>query len=286
MDDSENNHSRHESILKRLLGASKPQSQTELDDVIHEAGERNIIDEHTEDMLHGVFDISRLRLGDIMIPRKDIVAIDIDATVLDAVKIINESGHSRYPVISEDKDHVSGILMAKDLLPYSFGLKPDEGLKKLMRPPVIVPESKHVDTMLKEFQANRFHMAVVVDEFGGVCGLVTIEDILELIVGDINDEYDEPEDDKMIRQNQDGSYTVGGLMPLEEFEDFFGTELPKVDVDTVAGLVLHALGHFPKDGESVAIGRFNFKVLKAAERQIHLLQVTDKGTGEGEEDAR
>lgn len=272
----DNQADRHPSFLRRLFNMGpRPQNSSELDDFISEAGDRAIIDEHTEDMLHGVFDIARLRLDDIMIPRKDIITIDSRCSLLEAVKIIDHYGHSRYPVIDGDKDHVQGILLAKDLLPYTCNLKPFISLEKLLRPTVIVPESKRVDAMLKDFQADRYHMAVVVDEFGGVSGVVTIEDILELIVGDINDEYDEAPDSKMISKVKGSdNYLVKGLTPLDEFYDFFNTEgLPDIGMDTVGGLVLHAFGHFPKPDETTTVGPFTFKVVKSSPKQVHLLLV-------------
>ena len=167
-------------------------------------------------------------------------------------------------------------MLAKDLLPYAISSEKNKPtVDKLVHPLVIVPEFKRGDSMLKEFQENRFHMAVVVDEFGGVCGLVTIEDILEIIVGDIGDEYDDEEDtltDDIIK-SADDSYLIKGQTPIEAFNDFFKTTLPKVDVDTVAGMVIHALGHLPQKDESVSINGFNFKVLNATHRQVQLLQV-------------
>ncbi len=264
-----------ESFLDRILNFIKPQNSNDLDEVIHDAGERDIIDETTEDMLHGVFDIARLRLDDIMIPRKDIVAISADISIEEAIRQVAESGHSRYPVIDGDKDHVVGILMAKDLLPYALTQKRDQSIRSLLRTPIIVPESKRADTMLKEFQANRFHIAIVVDEFGGVCGLVTIEDILELIVGDINDEYDISTGDErlIIKKKKSDVYWVKGTTPIEVFEEYFNTELADVDADTVAGYVLHAFGRFPEKNESIAIAGFEFKILRASQQQILIMQV-------------
>ncbi|WP_286035616.1 HlyC/CorC family transporter [Succinatimonas hippei] len=263
-------------FINRLLHGIKPNDKGELADMIKDASDRDIIDDDTESMLSGVFEISKRRLCDIMIPRSQMITIDSNSSIEDAVKIIAKHGHSRYPVICEDKDHIIGILLAKDLLPYAINSEKNKPtVDKLVHPLVIVPEFKRVDSMLKEFQENRFHMAVVVDEFGGVCGLVTIEDILEIIVGDIGDEYDDEEDtltDDIIK-SADDSYLIKGQTPIEAFNDFFKTTLPKVDVDTVAGMVIHALGHLPQKDESVSINGFNFKVLNATHRQVQLLQV-------------
>ncbi|MBQ4246941.1 MAG: CBS domain-containing protein [Succinivibrio sp.] len=274
MSDTQNTH--HQGFFSRLFKRnSEPSSTIELEQVIHEASENEVIDEETEGMLHGIFDINRLRISDVMIPTSDIVTINASATIEEAALIISQYGHSRYPVIGPDKDHVIGILLAKDLIPYATGLKNlDDGIKSLLRPTLIVPESKRVNSMLKEFQQKRFHLAIVVDEFGSVSGLVTIEDILEIIVGDIDDEYDTEEECISIKKGKDGKYTVLGVTGLDEFDEFFDTELSDIaEVDTVAGLVTHVLGRFPQVKECIDIGDFQFKVLECTNRQVHLLEV-------------
>lgn len=266
-----------ESLLKRIWHGMRPNSKSELAEVIKEAGERDIIDEDTQDMIRGVFDIATLRIGDIMIPRSQMITIDKKSSLTDAVKIIAEHGHSRYPVSSEDKDHIIGILNAKDLLPYAAGVKPaPQNLESILRPCIFVPESKRVDSMLSQFQENHLHMAVVIDEFGGVCGVVTIEDILELIVGDISDEYDHTDrkTPNIVKAQEKDTYLIKGLTEIEEFNEYFKTTLPDVDVDTIAGLVIHVIGHLPVKDETAVIGRFTFKVVTATRRQVHLLQVT------------
>mgnify|MGYP002671747368 CR=1 FL=1 len=267
----------HGSFLSKLFSKKgEPSNQNELEQVIHEASENDVIDEDTEDMIQGIFDINRLRVSDVMIPSSEIVAINVNASLEEVAKVVLDHGHSRYPVISEDKDHVVGILLAKDLIPYTAGLKTlSGGIRSLLRSPVIVPEAKHVNSMLKEFQQNRFHIAIVVDEFGGVSGLVTIEDILEIIVGDIDDEYDtKVNSENIIRSKDNGSYIINGLTPLEEFDEYFKSDLDTLaDVDTVAGLVTHVLGKFPKVGECIDIRNFHFKVLEANERRVHLLEL-------------
>ncbi|MBW7569551.1 MAG: transporter associated domain-containing protein [Succinivibrio sp.] len=268
----------HSSFLSRLFTKrGEPSNQNELEQVIHEASENDVIDEDTEDMIQGIFDINRLRVSDVMIPSSDIVTINATDSLAETAKKVVEFGHSRYPVIGEDKDHVVGILLAKDLIPYTAGFKmlKDDGILSLLRKPVIVPESKHVNSMLKEFQQNRYHIAIVVDEFGGVSGLVTIEDILEVIVGDIDDEYDTEVNEKNIILNKDnGSYLVNGLTTLEEFDEYFKTDMSSLaDVDTVAGLTTHTLGKFPEVGESVEIENFIFRVIEASERRVVMLEV-------------
>lgn len=273
----DSSNSQNTSFLQRLFNRNKPNNKKELAMVIEDASKRHIIDENTIEMLNGVFDIAKLRVADIMIPRVNMITIDSKCTIAQAIEQIANYGHSRYPLISEDKDHIDGIIMAKDLLPYALKQDQDISLKSLARPATVVPESKRVDSMLKEFQESRFHMALVVDEFGGICGLVTIEDILELIVGDIDDEYDdedEVKDDNNIVTQANGSYIIKGLTSIEEFNEFFNTTLPPVDVDTIAGMVIHASGHLPQKDDIVKIGKFIFKVITVTKRQVHLLQVT------------
>lgn len=253
----------------------QPSNRKELAKVIEQASQDDIINEDTEDMIRGVFDISNLRISDIMIPRSQIITIDQDSTIADAIALIKEHGHSRYPVSLEDKDHILGILMAKDLLPIaSQSNHKISEYPYLLRKPVIVPETKRVDVMLKDFQKNRFHMAIVIDEYGGVCGLVTIEDILELIVGEINDEYETEEEPKDIVKAGDNAYLVNGTTPLSDFSEYFHTQLPDIDVDTIAGLVIHLLGHIPHKDESVVFNEFTFKVIKANQHQVQQLYVT------------
>lgn len=274
-------------FLKKFFNRNKPNSKSELAEVIQDASKRHIIDDDTIEMLTGVFDISRLRIADIMIPRVNMITIDSKCTLAQAIDLIAKYGHSRYPLSIEDKDHIEGIIMAKDLLPYALHQGNKEiSLKDLARPAVVVPESKRVNSMLKEFQESRFHMAIVIDEFGGVSGLVTIEDILEVIVGDISDEYDDddPEDQRNIIKTNNGTYIVRGLTSIEEFNEFFETTLPKVDVDTIAGMVIHVAGHLPIKDEIVKIGKFVFKVVTVTKRQVHLLQVTIDNSVTLEED--
>lgn len=265
-----------ERLMRAVLKRGTPSNQNELAKVIEQASQDEIINEDTEDMIRGVFDISKRRIADIMIPRSSIIAIDSRCTVGQAIELIKKHGHSRYPVSFENKDHILGILMAKDLLP--LAQSPERKLSDfpdLLRKPVVVPETKRVDMMLKDFQKNRFHMAMVIDEYGGVCGLVTIEDIIELIVGEISDEYEIAKQSAAnIVKNSDNVYTVQGLTPIEDFASYFHTSLPNVDVDTVAGLVVHSFGHIPRKDETTVINEFTFKVLNANTRQVLALQVT------------
>ena len=191
--------------------------------------------------------------------------------------VVVESGHSRFPVIGESRDEVVGILLAKDLLKFSGGAPGFDvasfDMRRLTRPAVFVPESKRLNVLLKDFRRGRNHMALVVDEYGGVAGLVTIEDVLEQIVGEIDDEYDEAESAPILKQDE-RRYLVNALTPIEEFNEYFGTDFPDEEFDTVGGFVLHRFGHMPKRGESVRIDRFNFNVQRADGRRVHQFQVT------------
>ncbi len=278
--------------LDRLshLFQGEPKDRHELVGMIQDAEERDVIDEETKEMIEGVLGIAELRVRDIMIPRSQMVTIRRNQAVETFLPIIIESAHSRFPVINEDKDHVEGILLAKDLLQFAVGLTDAPfSFDKVLRPAVVVPESKRVDRLLKEFQQQRYHMAIVVDEFGGVSGLVTIEDILELIVGEIEDEYDAGEDEQeQIRRVSKSVFAVHGLTPIEEFNDYFDTSFSDDEVDTVGGLVMHAFGHLPKKGEAVTLAGFTFKVVHADRRRLLQLQVkipqTHEADGENHDD--
>ena len=272
--------------LDRLshLFQGEPKDRHELVGMIQDAEERDVIDEETKEMIEGVLEIAELRVRDIMIPRSQMVTIRRNQAVETFLPIIIESAHSRFPVINEDKDHVEGILLAKDLLQFAVGLTDEPfSFDKVLRPAVVVPESKRVDRLLKEFQQQRYHMAIVVDEFGGVSGLVTIEDILELIVGEIEDEYDAGEDEQeQIRRVSKSVFAVHGLTPIEEFNDYFDTSFSDDEVDTVGGLVMHAFGHLPKKGEAVTLAGFTFKVVHADRRRLLQLQVKIPQTHEAD----
>lgn len=272
--------------LDRLshLFQGEPKDRHELVGMIQDAEERDVIDEETKEMIEGVLEIAELRVRDIMIPRSQMVTIRRNQAVETFLPIIIESAHSRFPVINEDKDHVEGILLAKDLLQFAVGLTDEPfSFDKVLRPAVVVPESKRVDRLLKEFQQQRYHMAIVVDEFGGVSGLVTIEDILELIVGEIEDEYDAGEDEQeQIRRVSKSVFAVHGLTPIEEFNDYFDTTFSDDEVDTVGGLVMHAFGHLPKKGEAVTLAGFTFKVVHADRRRLLQLQVKIPQTHEAD----
>ncbi|OOE54943.1 CNNM family magnesium/cobalt transport protein CorC [Salinivibrio kushneri] len=250
-----------------------PKDRQELVDVFRDSEQNALIDHDTRDMLEGVMQISDMRVRDIMIPRSQMVIVERSQSLEAIINIIIDAQHSRYPVISDDKDHVEGILLAKDLLRYLRPDAEDFDIEKVLRPVVVVPESKRVDRLLKEFQEERYHMAIVIDEFGGVSGVVTIEDILEEIVGEIEDEYDD-EDEQEIRQLSRHTFSVKALTTLEDFNEHFGAQFQDDVVDTIGGLVMTSFGHLPDRGEEVDIGDYHFKVTAADSRRIIQLQVT------------
>ncbi|GIU47235.1 CNNM family magnesium/cobalt transport protein CorC [Shewanella algidipiscicola] len=257
------------------LFQGEPQSRDELVEVIHDAELREVISEDTREMIKGVLEVSDLRVRDIMIPRAQIVALKIDSTVEELLSTVIGSAHSRFPVVNEDKDHIEGILLAKDLLKYGFKNNDEPfSLGQVIRPAVVVPESKRVDVLLKEFRSQRYHMAIVVDEYGGVSGLVTIEDILEEIVGEIEDEFDhDSAEETEIRQVGKQLYMVKALTPIEDFNEKFGTHFSDEEFDTVGGLVSHAFGHLPERNEKVMIDDIEFKVISADTRRLVQLRV-------------
>ncbi|EGA63554.1 CNNM family magnesium/cobalt transport protein CorC [Vibrio brasiliensis] len=255
------------------LFQGEPKDRQELVEVFRDSEENDLIDHDTRDMLEGVMEISEMRVRDIMLPRSQMVTVDRSDDLDTLINLITDAQHSRYPVISEDKDHVEGILLAKDLLKYlGSGSEPFD-IEQVIRPAVVVPESKRVDRLLKEFREERYHMSIVVDEFGGVSGLVTIEDILEEIVGDIEDEFDD-EEELDIRKLSKHTFAVKALTTIEEFNDTFGTSFSDEEVDTVGGMVMTAFGHLPSRGEVVDIEGYSFKVTSADNRRVVQLQVT------------
>ncbi|MDR9830676.1 CNNM family magnesium/cobalt transport protein CorC [Vibrio sp. FNV 38] len=255
------------------LFQGEPKDRQELVDVIRDSEENDLIDHDTRDMLEGVMEIAEQRVRDIMIPRSQIVTIDRDESFDDIVTLMTDAQHSRYPVISEDKDHVEGILLAKDLLRYLGSDSEPFSIEEVIRPAVVVPESKRVDRLLKEFREERYHMAIVVDEFGGVSGLITIEDILEEIVGEIEDEFDD-EDELDIRKLSKHTFSIKALTTIEDFNEEFDTQFSTEEVDTIGGLVMTAFGHLPSRGEMVEIEGYLFKIMAADNRRIMQLQVT------------
>lgn len=255
------------------LFQTEPKNQTELLDLIDSAKKRELIDQKTKEMIKGVLDVSKLRVRDIMIPRSQMVTLGLQQSVKEFLPKLIDSAHSRFPVITEDKDHIVGILLAKDLIQYGFSSEAHEfKIEDILRQAVVVPESKRLDTLLTEFRSQRYHMAIVVDEYGGVSGLVTIEDILEVIVGEIDDEFDDV-DVAEIRKIGKRTYAVNALTTLDDFNDYFGTKHNIEEQDTIAGLMIHQLGHLPGRGESISIDGYKYKVINADSRRLIQLQV-------------
>lgn len=264
------------SWLDRLSSAfsGDPTSRDELIALLRDAQSDGLIASDTLRMMEGAISVSELTVGDVMIPRAQMVSLPVQAKFIDLMKQVVESGHSRFPVHGDDKDEILGILLAKDLL---RGVVADNGpgsVHELLRPAVLIPESKKLNVLLKEFRLSRNHMAIVVDEYGGVAGLVTIEDVLEQIVGEIDDEHDDAEDEaNLILAQADGQYVVDALTPISDFNDTFGADFPDDEYDTVGGLVTAAIGHLPETGEELTLGRFAFRVAKADARRVHAFHV-------------
>lgn len=254
--------------------SGEPQDRDELVEVLRDAQRRGLVDTDVLAIVEGALNVSDLQVRDIMIPRSQMVVVRADSPPEEFVKVVVESGHSRFPVVGDSRDEVEGILLAKDLLAY-FASEGDRNLDldDAMRPVVYIPESKRLNVLLSEFKANRNHMAMVVDEYGGVAGLVTIEDVLEQIVGEIDDEHD-GEEERYIRRLDSGEFTVKALTPIEDFNEYFDTSFSDEEFDTVGGLVIKAFGHLPKRGESMTIQSLDFRVLRADQRRVHLLRVT------------
>jgi magnesium and cobalt transporter len=234
--------------------------------------ERGIIGADEFAMLQGVLKVADTQVRDIMVPRSQMVVVVKDQSAEEVLKVIAESNHSRFPVIGDDRDEVVGIVLAKDLLKHFIANKVPFDLQNFLRPAAFIPESKRLNTLLTEFREGRNHMAIVVDEYGGVSGLATIEDVLEQIVGDIDDELD-PEAVSSIQPQDGGKYAVMALTRIDEFNEFFSTELSDADYDTVGGLVMHELGRLPRRGETLDFAGLRFKVLRGDRRRLHTLEV-------------
>ncbi len=266
-------------MRKLLLGKVKnlltktPTSKIEIAQVLKQAAKRGILDNNTLYMLEGVLDIQEARVVDAMVPRPEMITLESDMDLDTILPLVVESGHSRFPVFGENKDEVLGIILAKDLLHYLVkGANEPFNIQDIMRPAAVIPESKRVNVLLQDFRLNRTHIAMVVDEYGRITGLITIEDVLEQIVGEISDEYD-IETNTAITQLKNGCYTVKALTTVDEFNEYFEATLEAENVETIGGLVARAFGHLPKRGETIMVDRFQFTVLRADNRRIHLLSV-------------
>lgn len=268
--------------LKQRL-TNKPENKDQILAILQEAEQQSLLNTDTLLMLESVLQFSEMKVRDIMIPRNQMTTVSIDAEWDELVQIVHDSGHSRFPVLGSHRDEVIGILHAKNLITYQKIpptpplIKGERVIKKfllkdILKPVMFVPESKHLDILLKEFRRNRNHMAIVVDEYGSICGFVTIEDLIEQIVGDIEDEFDIDED-AYIKNHSGNEYILKAHMPIEEFNDYFNTDFEMDEFDTVGGMILKKLAHMPKKGEKICINEYNFKVISADTRRIKLLQL-------------
>jgi magnesium and cobalt transporter len=273
-DDGNIEESGKPSLLERLsaLLMREPEDREQLVTLLHSAFERNLLDGDALSMIEGALQVSEMQVRNIMVPRAQMDVIDVNETPDKFIPHVIATAHSRFPVIDKNRDDVIGILLAKDLLRYYAG-EEEFNVRDMLRPAVFVPESKRLNVLLREFRANRNHMAVVVDEYGGVAGLVTIEDILEQIVGDIEDEYDSDESEDNIVREQGGLYRVKAQTEIADFNRAFGTDFPDAEFDTVGGMILHRFGRLPKRGEAVTIGGLRIQVRRADSRRLHTLQV-------------
>jgi magnesium and cobalt transporter len=254
--------------------SAEPKSREELLAIIQEAAANKLLDQEVLSIIEGALDVADQQVREIMIPRSQMVVVKMDQQPCEFLPLVIESGHSRFPVIGESMDDVKGILLAKDLLQLIVNGTENFKLANIIRPANIIPESKRLNILLREFRENRYHMAIVIDEYGGISGLVTIEDILEEIVGDIEDETDEDIDDTFIRAVSDNEFVVKALTPIEDFNDYFDAGFSDEEFDTVGGIVTKAFGHVPLRNETTEVEGFHFRVLYSDNRQIHLLRVS------------
>ena len=251
----------------------EPSSRSELLDLLRSAQRRELLDSEALSIIEGALSVHDMQVREIMIPRAQVVFVRLDQNPEEFLPLVIGSGHSRFPVIGENQDEIVGILLAKDLLPLAQkNSKQKFNLRDSLRRSTSIPESKRLDLLLQEFRATRNHLAVVYDEYGGISGIVTIEDVLEQIVGDIEDEYDF-EEEGFINKHANGSYTIKALTPIEDFNEQFETEFSHEEFDTIGGLVTNCFGHLPKRDEQVSVEGFDFKVLNADGRRVHLLQM-------------
>ena len=260
-------------LIERLtaLLLREPEDREQLLELLRGAFERHLMDADALSIIEGALSVADMAVRDIMVPRAQMDIVDINDPVEAIVEVVLEAAHSRFPAVGEGKDDVLGILLAKDLLRYFAGKEFD--LRDMLRPPIFVPESKRLNVLLREFRASRNHMAIVVDEYGGVAGVVTIEDVLEQIVGDIEDEYDFDETEDNIVRDNTGRYRVKALTEIADFNDAFGTAFGNEDFDTVGGLVIHHLDRLPKRNEVMTINGLRIQVLRADSRRVHTLLV-------------
>ena len=261
------------------LLTQEPPNREGLIEILRNAENRNLLDADALLMIEGALHVSETHVRDIMVPRVQMIIIDNNAKPEEILKSVVESGHSRFPVIGDSNDEIEGILLAKDLLNYYADPDKNFDIKDVMRPTVFIPESKRLNVLLREFRMSRNHMAIVVDEYNGVAGLVTIEDVIEEIIGEIEEEHDHEDNEININTHDNNRYTVKALTPISEFNEFFNTEIPDNEYDTVGGFVINTFGYLPKRGEIIDFERFNIKILRADKRRVHLILFTQIDSG-------
>ena len=270
MDEPPSKPSWFERLSNLLL--REPEDREQLVTLLHSAFERNLLDSDALSMIEGVMQVSEMQARDIMVPRAQMDVIDISETPEKFIPFVIETAQSRFPVMEGNQDNVIGILLAKDLLRYNAG-EENFNVREMLRPAVFIPESKRLNILLKDFRSNRNHIAMVVNEYGGIAGLITIEDVLEQIVGEIEDEYDFDEEEDNIIKESDDRYRVKAITEIDNFNEALATNFIKEDCDTIGGLVIKEFGRLPKHNESVIIGNLKFVVLRADSRRLHILQV-------------
>jgi len=256
------------------LLTQEPPNREGLIEILRNAENRNLLDADALLMIEGALHVSETHVRDIMVPRVQMIIIDNNAKPEEILKSVVESGHSRFPVIGDSSDEIEGILLAKDLLNYYADPDKNFDIKDVMRPTVFIPESKRLNVLLREFRMSRNHMAIVVDEYNGVAGLVTIEDVIEEIIGEIEDEHDHEDNETNINTHDNNRYTVKALTPISEFNEFFNTQISDNEYDTVGGFVINTFGYLPKRGEIIDFEKFNIKILRADKRRVHLILFT------------
>jgi len=274
-DDRTGNDTEERSWLERIAGAfsTEPRSRDDIVDLLRAAQANEVIDADALSIIEGAMQVGDLQAREIMIPRPQMVVVKANQSLDDMLNTIIRAGHSRYPVIGDTPDEVLGILLAKDLLPQLLQANEESfDVRKRLRPATVVPESKRLNVLLRDFREKRNHMAIVIDEYGGVAGLITIEDVLEQIVGDIEDEFD-VDADSFIRKVADNDYIIKALTPIDEFNEVFGARFSDEEFDTIGGIILQQFGHLPSRNEMAQLDRYEFKVINADNRQIHLLRM-------------
>lgn len=259
--------------LKRVNAflTNEPADRDALIDILRKSEQQKLLDHDALIMIEGAIHVSELQVRDVMIPRVQMIVIQEDAEPEDILSTVIESGHSRFPVVGDTTDEIIGILLAKDLLNYFADPEEEFDIKDHMRSAIFIPESKRLNMLLREFRMSRNHMAIVIDEYSGVAGVITIEDVIEEIVGEIEDEHDYEEEEENIKPHDNDRYTVKALTTIEEFNRYFESNLSDEEYDTIGGFIINAFGHLPKRGETIDIEGFNIKVLRADKRRVHML---------------